>query len=388
MVNKITADQVFSSDNILRKDTVIVIDDNGKILSVDKKEDHDPASVKSMRGILCPGFINTHCHLELSHMKGRVDTGTKLLPFLNNVVKFRDIQQEVIDQAIYDAHNEMYQNGIVAVGDISNKSDTASIKATGNIDYYTFVEMFDFLQPMMTEKTIEQYKTVYKEQSANGNNKKSLVPHAPYTVTPQLLEFINKNNQAGSVISIHNQETPEENQLFRYGTGGFIDFYTGFGMSLQHFKPLGRTSIHYIIQNLEPKFKTLLVHNTTTNKEDIKAAKAWNKDIFWVTCPNANLYIENRLPDYKTFIDTDAIVTIGTDSLTSNWQLSIWDEIKTIRKYQSYVSIEKCLEWATINGAKALGYDDRLGSFEAGKTPGFVHIFEDKAQKILLNHLV
>jgi len=382
MINKITADQVFTSENVLSKDTVIIYDDNGKILSIDKKDHHDPVSVNNIKGILCPGFINTHCHLELSHMKGRVHTGTKLLPFLNNVVKFRDIQQEVIDQAILDAHDEMYKEGIVAVGDISNKIDTARVKSTGNIDYYTFVEMFDFLQPQMTQNTIHQYQSVYDAQSTHGNNKKSFVPHAPYTVTPQLFDFINKNNTEGSVISIHNQETPEENQLFQDGTGGFSDFYAGFGMSLHHFEPLGTSSIHYIIKHLEPKFKTLLVHNTTTKREDVTAAKAWNKDVFWVTCPNANLYIENRLPDYKVFLNTDAIVTIGTDSLTSNWQLSIWEEIKSIRKYQSYVSLEKCLEWATINGAKALGYDDRLGSFEVGKTPGFVRIFEEKAQKL------
>ncbi|HQV66448.1 MAG TPA: amidohydrolase family protein, partial [Saprospiraceae bacterium] len=99
--------------------------------------------------------------------------------------------------------------------------------------------------------------------------------------------------------------------------------------------------------------------------------------IFWATCPNANLYIENKLPDYQIFRDADAKVTIGTDSLTSNWQLSIWEEIKTIRKYQSYIPLEELLTWATINGAEALSYEDRLGSFEVGKTPGILHISGD-----------
>ena len=84
------------------------------------------------------------------------------------------------------------------------------------------------------------------------------------------------------------------------------------------------------------------------------------------------LYIENRLPDYKVFSDTKAKVTIGTDSLTSNWQLSVWEEIRTIRRYQSYVPLETLLTWATINGAEALGYEDRLGSITIGKTPGLV----------------
>jgi cytosine/adenosine deaminase-related metal-dependent hydrolase len=69
-------------------------------------------------------------------------------------------------------------------------------------------------------------------------------------------------------------------------------------------------------------------------------------------------------------LDTQARVTVGTDSLTSNWQLSILEELKTIARYQSYVPFETMLRWATLNGAEALGFDDTLGSLEPGKTPG------------------
>ena len=97
----------------------------------------------------------------------------------------------------------------------------------------------------------------------------------------------------------------------------------------------------------------------------------WNpKNTFWATCPNANLYIENQLPNYQTFLDAGATVTIGTDSLTSNWQLSVLEEMKTISKYQSYVDFETLLKWATLNGAKALGFERTLGSLKVGKTPG------------------
>jgi len=374
MTHKITADYIFTSDGKLTEDIVLITDQNGKILSLDPVSNHDMASLRRLKGMIVPGFINTHCHLELSHMKGMVNSGTGLLPFLNRVVSFRDIDPDIIAQAIIDGDEEMYENGIVAVGDISNKTDTAEVKSTSKVDYYTFVEMFDFLQPSMTENTIAQYVPVMEGQSDHGNNKKSYVPHAPYTVTPELFRYINEKNLSGATVSIHNQEISDENQLFINGQGGFTDFYTGFGMKLDHFIPTGKTSIHYILENLVPGFKTIFVHNTNTNKEDIEAAMRWNKEIYWATCPNANLYIENRLPDYKVFLDTDAKMTIGTDSLTSNWQLSIWEEIKTIRKYKSYIPLETLLTWATMNGAEALGYQKNLGSFEVGKTPGLVHI--------------
>lgn len=384
MIHKLAADLTFTSDNELTPGIVIVADDKGVILKIDHVHEHDSASLRKLPGILCPGFINTHCHLELSHMKGRVDTGTSLLPFLKNVVRFRDIQQEVINKAIKEAHDDMWRSGIVAVGDISNKADTAEVKASGDMNYYTFVEMFDFLQHTMTENTIKQYSAVFEAQDSTGYNRKSFVPHAPYTVTPQLFDFINNNNPPGSVISIHNQETPEENQLFLNGQGGFLDFYNDFQMPLTDFKPSGKTSIHYILEYLAPHFKIIFVHNTTTTREDVRAAQKWNNDIYWATCPNANLFIENRLPDYRVFMDTGALVTIGTDSLTSNWQLSIWEEIKTIRRFQSYIPLQTCLTWATINGARALDFDDRLGSFEPGKQPGFVQIHQDNTHKIKL----
>ena len=143
------------------------------------------------------------------------------------------------------------------------------------------------------------------------------MPHAPYTVSPDLFKFINENNQSGQTISIHNQETPDENELFNTGTGAFVDFYKSFGFSLDHFNTTGKSSIHYTLDHLKPEFKTIFVHNTMTTREDIYSALSWNQQCFWATCPNANLYIENRLPDYKVFTETNAKVTIGTDSLTS-----------------------------------------------------------------------
>lgn len=376
-IHKFRAEKYFDKNQSFVENKVIVTNENGKILSIDDNADHDEASVLHLDGIIVPGFINTHCHLELSHMKAKVDTGTGLLPFLQNVVNFRNVDQDVIYQAIKDGDEEMYNNGIVAVGDISNKIDTADAKTNSRLDYYTFVEMFDFLQPSMTQSTIDQYKAVMQNQSNAGHNRKSYVPHAPYTVSQRLFRFINEENTAGHTISIHNQETLAENELFISGTGGFMDFYKGFGMNLDHFSKTGKTSIHYAMDCLEPKFKTIFVHNTLTTREDILAALDWNKNIYWASCPNANLYIENRLPDYSAFLSTGAKVTIGTDSLTSNWQLSIWEEIKTIKKYQSYVTLEQLLTWATINGAEALGYDDRLGTIEIGKTPGLIQISGD-----------
>ena len=369
-MRKISADYIFPVSKKPIQNGVVVLDDNGKILSVDSREEHDESSLEIYKGVIIPGLINTHCHLELSHMKGVAPTGTGLLPFLNTVVSYRDVKEEAIQKAIEKGDKEMYDGGIVAVGDISNKIDTAATKSKSPIRYYTFVEMFDFMQDD-ADFFYQGYKAVYDEQSADGGNRKSAVPHAPYTVSKTLFKKINALNKKKCTVSIHNQETQHENDLFLKKKGGFLDFYKMFNFSLKKFKKTGKTSIHYALENMDPKHRTLFVHNPLTSPEDLKTAMEWNpKNTYWATCPNANLYIENQLPNYQMFIDAKANVTIGTDSLTSNWQLSILEEMKTIARFQSYVDFETLVKWATLNGAKALGFEKDLGSLAVGKTPG------------------
>ncbi len=369
-MKKFSADIVFPVSAAPVREGVVITDDEGTILQIDSRAEHDLATVDIRRGAIVPGFVNTHCHLELSHMKGKADTGTGLLPFLKTVVNFRDIPMEEILDAIERADREMYEAGIVAVGDISNKADTTAQKDRSKIRYYTFVEMFDFLQDSWTEKSFNDYRTVYEQQSTAHGNRKSVVPHAPYTVTEGLFRRIRELNADEATVSIHNQETPHEDAFFLNKTGDFLEFYETFGFPIEHFQPTGQTSIHYALAHLNSRNRNLFVHNTMTTASDIQAAQAWSDRVYWATCANANLYIENRLPLYQHFIENNARLTIGTDSLTSNWQLSVLEEMKTIARYQSYVPFETLLRWATLNGAEALGFEADLGSIEVGKRPG------------------
>lgn len=383
-MRKFSADIIFPVASGPVKEGVIITDKEGKILQIDHRDQHDPSSIDIRKGVIVPGFVNTHCHLELSHMKGKADTGTGLLPFLQTVVNFRDIPMEEILDAIAKADQEMYDAGIVAVGDISNKLDTAAQKDKSKIRYYTFVEMFDFMQDSWTEKAFNDYKAVYDGQSAAHGNRKSCVPHSPYTVTPALFQRIREVNEDNATVSIHNQETAHEDEFFRTKTGEFLDFYKAFNFPIDHFQPSGKTSIHYALQHLNPKNRNLFVHNTMTTPPDIQAAQAWSNRVYWATCANANLYIENRLPFYQYFLDNNARMTIGTDSLTSNWQLSVLEEMKTIARFQSYVPFETLLLWATLNGAEALGFAADFGSIQVGKTPGLNLLNLDEQLK--LNH--
>lgn len=377
MYRKLKADFVFPITTAPVENGVIILNTNNEVVKIDEDKNYDDSELEIYEGFLVPGFVNAHCHLELSHLKNVAQTGTGLIDFIGQVIKNRNHSQEIIQAKIIAAENEMLQNGIVAVGDISNAVDTFEQKQKGNLHYYTFVEYFDMFQNINTLPTIEQYDAVYQQLAESETNKKSKVPHAPYSVSPKLFDYLIQNfdNNTDKTISIHNQETLSEDALFFNKSGKFVDFYKNLNYTLEPI-PKHLRSIHYALEFLKPHHRNLFIHNTCTTKEDILLAqkKLGFQNTYWCTCPNANLYIENSLPNYQYFIDTKAQVCIGTDSLTSNWQLNILEEIKTILKYCSYLSFETVLNWATINGAKALGWQQKFGTLELGKTPGIVHI--------------
>ncbi len=155
-----------------------------------------------------------------------------------------------------------------------------------------------------------------------------------------------------------------------------------------HHLPSGRTSLQSYFHHLQEADKIILVHNTFTTEEDIDYVMKGGAEsvqqpttnhqpqTFFCLCPNANLFIEGVLPPVELLRTNGCAIVLGTDSLASNWSLNLLDEIKTLRNYHPQLSLEEMLRWATINGAKALGMDDVLGSFEKGKKPGAVVVNE------------
>ena len=356
----LTSDIIFTAFSSPIYDGVIVVDDDGKIADLlDDNQQIDSANLEYFKGALCPGFINTHCHLELSHLQGELAPKTGLPHFINSIGQIRKASQRRKDDALKLADIQMYNNGIVAVADISNTADSFSSKANSAIYYYTFIELFSS-NPHKAEEVFERGLKL----SELCNTPNSLTPHANYSVSLPLFEKIRHHNK-GEIISIHSQETSEEDTMFLNGTGKLLSQL----IAKDFFKYTGKTALQSTLPLL-PESPILLVHNTFTKKEDMTEAISNFDKLYWCTCPKANLYIENQLPNYQQFIDAQVKMTIGTDSLASNDTLSILEEMKTI---QSYVSLDLLMEWACKNGAEFLGLD-ALGTLKKGKMPGINYI--------------
>ena len=371
MYKKLNATHFFY-ENQLRDsvDKVLIFNEKDEFIEfVNIKEAGD--DIQYFEGILSPGFVNAHCHLELSHMKGMIPVHTGLQEFVKQIVALRQVSPEAIHEAIINAEAEMMANGIVAVGDISNTLDTLTQKAKHNLAYYSFVELYD-LDPTRAADKILAGLEIQKKFQENCV-RASLVPHAPYSVTNELWNLLSAHFGIHT-ISLHNQETPDENDFFKTKTGSFLDMYERTKVNLDFFEATGLSALQSVLPVFKKAHHGILVHNSFTSVEDIQAVHAAMDKAFWCLCPNANQYIEQTMPPVELLRSEKARLVIGTDSYASNWSLNILDELKTIQQYHPQIPLAEMLGWATINGAEALQMDKHLGSFEKGKQPGVVLI--------------
>ena len=368
----LTADYLFPLFITPIKQGVLQISDNGEVIAVFENRSEVPQEkLEVFEGILCPGFVNAHCHLELSHLLGKAEKGKGFLDFIG-AIQQRDSYTAIEKQiAINKAEQQMITNGIVAVGDICNTTDTLSQKQKGNLQYYNFIETFGVHENKIN--AVFAHAVELKNEFRTAGQKVTIVPHAPYSVPPKLMKKIgNAFDEKDELLTIHNQETKEENQLFENKEGTFFDWLNSINASLSIWE--NRKKSVNILQELGDK-KVLLVHNTFTKKEDLTAN-------YYCTCPKANQYIENALPDYSIF-DTDKLC-VGTDSLASNNTLSILDELLVIQENSNF-DMNTLLKIACKNGADALGFEN-LGTFEKGKIPGvnlIQNLEENKITKLI-----
>jgi cytosine/adenosine deaminase-related metal-dependent hydrolase len=265
----------------------------------------------------------------------------------------------------------MMANGIVAVGDISNTLDTLTQKAKHNLAYYSFVELYDLDPTRAADKILVGLEM--QKQFQENCVRASLVPHAPYSVTNDLWNLLSAHFGIHT-ISMHNQETTDENEFFNNKTGSFLGMYERTKVNLDFFEATGLSSLQSILPVFKKAHHGILVHNSFTSAEDIQAVHAAMANAFWCLCPNANQYIEQTMPPVELLRSEKANIVIGTDSYASNWSLSVLDELKTIQQNHPDIPLSEMLGWATINGARALQMDKHLGSFEKGKKPGVVLI--------------
>ena len=318
------------------------------------------AGVEFYSGILCAGFVNAHSHLELAYLRGAIEAGGGFAAFAESMGKVRGCfsEQEQL-AAIDEADKAMWQEGVDAVGDIVNGETSFSVKATSKIYYHNFLEVFG-----LRVCNLERQRELLKYPNT------SLTPHSTYSVQDApFWEMCGGDSE--KPLSIHFLETPDEAELYR-GGGSLHKWYesVGFECDFLHYG----TPANRIVACTPKERSVMLVHNCAITQHDIELlTNHFSMPVSWVLCPRSNNYISGIEPRSVAKLRSSCNninICRGTDSLASNWSLSMVEELKMFRD----IPLAELLQWATINGAKALGIDDKYGSLEVGKQSGVVNI--------------
>ena len=203
-------------------------------------------------------------------------------------------------------------------------------------------------------------------------------PHACYTMSRQLLTAASADALAAGFLSFHSEETPQEEEMMRLGTGEMADNRRAAGMSLP--PVTGTSSLRYFLDclaSIHPapfREHVLLVHEVCMDAEGMAAVKAELPGGFVALCPLSNRFIHNVLPPVEEMRRAGLRLCVGTDSLSSNDDLDPLAELYCLQEHFPGIPFGEMLGWACRNGAEFLGKEQIYGTREPGKRPGLVLI--------------
>lgn len=372
-LRRVTASYVYTleADEPIRNGYVEYDDADGRILNVgvcDSSEEVAP-------GAIVPGFVNAHCHVELSHLHGKFVKGTGMAGFIDQINALRDwAGRDAKQKLVKEWMDRMWERGVSAMADISNDDSSFEIKASHPMYTRTFLEVFGS-EPEMCDGVmadVAQLKTVAEAHGIDA----APTPHSCYTMSPQLLSASAASGLSSGFLSYHSQESQEEEDLLISGSGAMYENRKRSGMSTP--PVTGESSLKYFIDRLAAAKpapydqQILLVHNVCLAQGDIDAAKKVMNNVYFAICPLSNIFIHNALPPIDLMRENGLAIALGTDSLSSNDDLDMVKEMYCLHSAFPYVPMQEILTWASLNGAKFLKKDDVLGTLTAGKKPGIV----------------
>ena len=374
-IKRIAASYVYAGDAFepIRNGFVEYEETDGTIIRIGKCDEGELVT----DGAIVPGFVNGHCHVELSHLHRKFVKGTGMAGFIDQINALRDwAGREKKQQLVKEWMDVMWKRGVSAMADISNDDSSFGIKASHPLYTRTFLEVFGS-EPEMCDSVMSEVSELDKVAVEAGIDA-APTPHSCYTMSPQLLSASSAAGLAKGWLSYHSQESQEEEDLIRYGSGAMYENRKRSGMSTP--PVTGGSSLEYFIDRLAEASPApydghiLLVHNVCLNQNDIDAAKKVMNNVWWAICPLSNIFIHNALPPISLMRENGLDIVVGTDSLSSNDDLDMVAELSCIHENFPDVHMSEMLKWACLNGARFLAKDDMLGSLAEGKRPGIVLI--------------
>lgn len=373
--NRIAASYVYTldTDGPIKNGYVEYDDVTGEILEVGQCVEGTEEQI--LDGALVPGFVNGHCHVELSHLHKKFRKGTGMAGFIDQINALRDwAGRDVKEKLVREWMDKMWSDGVSAMADISNDDSSFEVKKGHPMYTRTFLEVFGS-EPEMCEDVMAEVRALNDAADAVGIDA-APTPHSCYTMSPDLLSSSSAAGLEKGWLSYHSQESHEEEELMMSGSGAMYENRKRLGMSTP--PVTGESSLKYFIDRLAVAKPApydehiLLVHNVCLSQSDIDAAKQVMRNVFWAVCPLSNIFIHDSLPPIPLMRSNGLAIMVGTDSLSSNDDLDMVKELFCLHENFPEVPMDELLTWACLNGARFLDKENELGSLTVGKVPGIV----------------
>jgi cytosine/adenosine deaminase-related metal-dependent hydrolase len=327
---------------------------------------HAPAPVTTDLGrvALMPGLVNAHTHLELSWMRGRVpQSGDGMTGWVRRMLRTRRAAGQDDPTGIAAGVAEARAAGTSLVGDISNTLGAVPAIRTSGLSAVIFYELigFNVVDPWrMASEAMQAVRRIETERVRG-----TIAPHAPYSVSPELFHAIGQEVYVRrAVTSVHAGESREEMVFLRDGSGPWQDVLRQLNTWNPSWKPPGCGPVEYLDRLGVLTDRLLVVHAVQVGGVELKRLADAGATI--VTCPRSNAWIGVGEPAVERFYASGARVAIGTDSLASVADLSIFSELAALRRLAPRVPASRLLDSATRAGAEALGFAGELGLLAPG----------------------
>jgi cytosine/adenosine deaminase-related metal-dependent hydrolase len=325
---------------------------------------YDGGPVEDLGAVaILPGLVNAHTHLELSWMRGQVPPSSSMPAWASSLMALRRSVSHEPAEPIAGAIAEARASGTALVGDVTNTFATYEPLLDSTLSAAVFRELLGFSNPDpdgLVASAVQQIAALTPAEWLRA----SVVPHAPYSVSPALMQAI-AHASAGKPVSVHLGESVQEIEFLREGTGAWRALLESLGAWNPSWTPPACGPVEYLERQGLVTDRLLAVHGVRFEDDDLARLARANATV--VACPRSNRWTGAGAPPIERFYASGARVAIGTDSLASVDDLNLFHEMAEVRRLAPSVPASRILRSATLDGAEALGFAADLGSIAPGK---------------------
>jgi cytosine/adenosine deaminase-related metal-dependent hydrolase len=376
----IHADAVVTGDAEVLRDAAVVVDGAGVVVDLGPAAEvlprHAGLVPARVRGVLLPGLVNAHTHLELSGLRGQVPGGAGFVPWVEQLIGMRaEARPEDDDAAVEQAVAELDAFGTVAVGEVSNSLSAVRPLARRGFVGRVFHEVFGIERGPLEQRVADLPRVIEERvgEWPTSDLEYTPTPHTLYTTHPAVVRRLAREaRERGSRISLHLAEHAAERRFLEHGDGPIPGWYESrlkLRRDLLEWPGKSPVALADDLGALGPH--AIGVHLTDARPEELDLVARRGAPVIF--CPRSNLFIETRLPPLLAARAAGLLPGLGTDSLASNASLDVLAEARALADRFATVPARDLLRMATWEGARALGRDD-VGRIARGARPGLFAI--------------